>query len=323
MGVKIIATGMSVPDYCVSNHDLRQFFETSDEWIQQRTGIQSRRISQSKNTSDLGYHAAKQALDRAGIDAQSLDFIIVATMSADYNTPSTACLIQARLGADHAFAFDINAACSGFIYALHVAERMMNDSKIGYGLVIGSEVMSKLLDWTDRSTAILFGDGAGCVLLEQGQQQAILAQAIHSDGQKALALQAKENPVNNPFVKAQETYSFLTMQGREIFDFATRQVPALMIETLQQTHYTLKDVDYFLMHQANIRIIEIVAKKLGVPLDKFPMNLASYGNTSAASIPILLDELVTQGTITLNGDHLVLMAGFGAGLTWGSLLVRL
>ncbi|MBF0780888.1 MULTISPECIES: beta-ketoacyl-ACP synthase III [unclassified Granulicatella] len=324
MGVKIIATGAYVPSYRVSNTDLECLLDTTDEWIQQRTGIISRHISQGENTSDLGYYAAKMAIEQANIDVAKIDFIIVATMSADYNTPSTACLIQEKLDANNAFACDINAACSGFVYALHIARSLMDYSTNGYGLVIGSEVMSKLLNWNDRSTAILFGDGAGCVLLEKSVKSNLLSHVLHSDGEKGLSLCAVENPVCNPFVdNEKEVLPFLRMNGRDIFNFSTRQIPTLILETVEKAECTLDDIDYFLIHQANLRIIELVAKKLDVPLDKFPTNVEHYGNTSSASIPILLDELIQQRKIVLNGECTILMAGFGGGLTWGALLIRI
>lgn len=323
MGIQIIATGSVTPAYEVSNYDLEQIMDTSDEWITKRTGIKTRYISQGENTSDLGYQAAMTALNKANIKPTDIKFIIVATMSPDFNTPSTACLIQHKIGATQAFAFDVNAACSGFIYALYLAEQLMSNQD-GYGLVIGSEVMSKWLDWSDRSTAILFGDAAGCVIVKSVPKSNMLSCVLHSDGSKASALTAGHKVVSNAFGNgASHIQSCLSMQGREVFNFATRQIPQLILETLHQVNYDVNQVDYYLLHQANSRIIDIVAKKLNIPLHKIPTNLEKYGNTSAASIPLLLDELVEQRILVLGSQQKIVLAGFGGGLTWGAQLILL
>lgn len=322
MSSKIISTGMYVPPKRLLNDDLKAFFDTDHEWIYQRTGIVSRHLSDGENTSDLAFKAAKQAIDSVGVDATKIGFIIVATMSPDYISPSTACIVQEKLQATQAFAFDVNAACSGFVYALSVGNQLMASGQYEYGLVIGAETMSKLLDWSNRSSTVLFGDGAGCVLLERSSKPSISAVQLGSNGEKHQCLTAYPIPVVNPLYQQNDSLPLsLMMDGREIFNFATRKVPQLIRETLKYAQLPEKEVDYYLCHQANARMIEIIAKKMNVSLDKFPMNIAQYGNTSAASLPILLHELISDGILTLTGTQCVMLIGFGGGLTWGALTI--
>lgn len=320
---KILSVGKYVPENVVTNDELTQWLDTSDEWIRSRTGIKQRHISTKENTSDLCGKAALDILKRANVSAEKIGVIIVATMTPDAQSPSVACRVQAAIGATGAMAFDVNAACSGFVYASSIAEKLLSHSAFDYALVLGGEVMSKAVNWEDRSTAVLFGDGAAGILLEkQAHSQHFLGEDIHADGTRGDALTSGETPMNNPLVDKEDTNPHLEMSGRDIFDFVVRTVPK-SIETVVTDHnLSLEEVDYFLLHQANARLIQAVAKKLKVPIEKFPMNIASYGNTSAASLPLLLEECIEKGTLTLGSGQTIVLTGFGGGLTWGSLLIR-
>lgn len=322
MKVSIRSTGKYVPSQSVTNQDLTQWLDTSDEWISTRTGILTRHISQGENTSELCAKAANQILQRAGISGEEVGLIIVATMTPDAQSPSVACRVQADIGATGAMAFDVNAACSGFVYACSVAEKLLKTTSTSYALVLGGEVMSKAINWKDRSTAVLFGDGAGGVLLEKNiPTNQFIGEDIHADGTRGGALVSGRAEVSNPFVE-EENNPYLEMTGRDIFDFVVRTVPKSIRNVVEQNGYTLEEVDYFLLHQANARLIQAVAKKLKRPIEKFPMNIEHYGNTSAASLPILLDDCIQEGIITLGSDQTIVLTGFGGGLTWGSLLLR-
>lgn len=314
---KITATASYLPEKVVTNDDLAQFMETSDEWISSRTGIKQRHIAIEENTSDLCLAVAEKLIAKKNILPEELDFIIVATMSADYTCPSVACQVQGQLKAFKAMAFDVTAACSGFVYALATAENFIRQG-MTKGLVIGGEKISKLLDWEDRGSAVLFGDGAAGVLLEASPQPSILKQMLKADGQRGESLTSGYQNTNNPFTKEQKAFG-LTMDGRGIWNFALKDVT----KSLKEFLVDVDEVDYYLFHQANRRIIEKMAKKLGEPLEKFPMNLMNYGNTSAASIPILLDELVEEKVLNLSGNQTVVLTGYGGGLTWGNLLIQL
>ncbi|MFV0559165.1 MAG: beta-ketoacyl-ACP synthase III [Enterococcus sp.] len=317
----ITATASTLPETVITNHDLTRLMETSDEWISSRTGIKERRIAVDQTTSDLCFETAKKLLDQRNLLPEQLDFIIVATMSPDYLTPSVAVQIQGRLGASNAMGFDISAACSGFVYAMSLGEKLIRCGA-SCGLVIGGETLSKLIDWTDRSTAVLFGDGAGGVLLEATTTQHLLAENLQADGTRYTSLTAGGKGNKNPFYKEEsESSYYLQMDGRAIFDFAVRDVANNIKDTLQ--HQEAHEVDYLLLHQANQRIIEKIARKVKLPKEKFLVNMTKYGNTSAASIPILLDEAVKQDVIQLGSDQTILFAGYGGGLTWGSLLYRM
>ncbi|QQP71233.1 ketoacyl-ACP synthase III [Carnobacterium sp. CS13] len=325
MQAKIIGTGSYVPKKVVSNEMLESLMDTNDEWIKTRTGIEKRRISEEENTSVLCGKAAQSILDKAGVAAEEIDLIIVATMSPDYLSPSTACLVQDFLGAKQGMAFDISAACSGFIYALSVAEKMLQSGGFRYALVLGGEVMSKIINWEDRSTAVLFGDGAGGVLLERTDHEgSFLGEDIHADGSRGLALTTGSLAVQNPYSSQKELNDvFLKMEGRAIFDFAIRSVPQSIRTVAEAADLSLSDITRIIPHQANSRIIQAIAKKLKIPNEQFALNIANYGNTSAASIPILLDELVTAGELTLGTKEKIILTGFGGGLTWGSMLIQL
>lgn len=314
---RIVASASYTPAQIVTNDDLAKKMDTSDEWIYSRTGIKQRHIVRDENTSDLCIQVAQKLLHEATLEANQLDFIIVATMSPDFQTPSVASMVQGAIGATNAFAFDMSVACSGFVYGLSIADKLIQGGAT-YGLVIGGEVLSKMVDWQDRSTAVLFGDGAGGVVLKASEQQMILIDDLHSDGTRFDALTSGCVAVENQEKEA-KTLSPLQMNGRAIFDFATREV---MASTREMLGDQLADVDYFLLHQANSRILDIFARKLKVPRERFLQNMQNYGNTSAATIPLLLDEAIQAGTITLGSRQKIVMTGFGGGLTWGNLLLE-
>lgn len=322
--ISIEATGSYVPDHRVSNHDLTQWLDTSHDWINKRTGIHSRHLSLGENTSDLCIKAGKEILKDVSVSPEDIGLIIVATMTPDSQSPSVASQVQAHLRATNAMAFDLNAACSGFVYALAAAEKMLRHMNYSYALVIGGEVMSKVVDWTDRSTAVLFGDGAGGVLLKKGEEkEQFLSEDLHTNGDKGHALVSGEKSVSNPLVKGENSLGQLSMDGREIFNFVTRAIPVSIQNVLEKAGKEISEVDLILLHQANARIIEIVAKKLKCPLDKFPTNIQNYGNTSAASLPILIHELTKEKKMLNGSKQTIILSAFGGGLTWGTLLLEL
>jgi len=315
---KISVTASYVPDKIVTNDDLSHLMDTSDEWIYSRTGIKERRISVGENTSDLCGKVAIKLLDEANVNPEELDFILVATITPDFNTPAVACQVQGMIGATNAFAFDISAACAGFVYALSMAEKLIRTGS-KKGLVIGGEVLSKVLDWKDRSSAVLFGDGAAGVLIEASTKQHIIKESLKADGTRGMSLTSGFRSNQNPFsTNAPAYHACMQMVGREIFDFATRDVVSSIAEIIEN-----EEVDYYLLHQANARILDKVARKLKQPRTQFLQNMQHYGNTSAASIPLLLEEEVKNGTPTLGSGQHVVFSGFGGGLTWGTMLAAL
>lgn len=320
---KISQVAHYAPEQIVTNEDLAQIMETSDEWISSRTGIKERHISKAESTGDLATEVARRLLEKAGISAEELDFIILATMTPDSMMPSTATRVQAKIGAHKAFAYDLTAACSGFVFALSTAEKFISSGLYRKGLVIGSETMSKTLDWSDRSTAVLFGDGAGGVLLEASDQEHFLAESLNSDGSRGGCLTYGQTGLISPFSMQEEADVFLKMDGRAVFDFAIRDVAESIKETIDKSPISANELDYLLLHQANIRILDKMARKIGVDRDKLPANMMKYGNTSAASIPILLSECVEEGLIYMDGSQKILLSGFGGGLTWGTLIVTI
>ncbi|MFL2132273.1 beta-ketoacyl-ACP synthase III [Desemzia sp. FAM 24101] len=325
MGTKIVGTGSYVPERIISNEQLETFLETSDEWITSRTGIKERHISETENTSDLCAKAAQHILSNAGVQAEEVDFIVVATMTPDYLSPSTASLVQDKIGAHSIMSFDVNAACSGFVYALSIADKLMQSGSYRYGLVLGGEVMSKIIDWNDRSTAVLFGDGAGGVLLKHTPGESfVLGEDIHADGSRGNALTAGTLSLSEKWSsqKAEHQYS-LQMEGRSIFDFAIRSVPQSIQKLLSDTNTPFEDVECIVAHQANERILKAIAKKLKISPELFAVNISKYGNTSAASIPLLLHELVAEDKLSLGSNKKIVLTGFGGGLTWGSMLIQL
>lgn len=320
---KISQVAHYAPNQIVTNDDLAKIMDTSDEWISSRTGIKKRHISYDESTSDLATKVAKCLLDKADLSADEIDFIIVATITPDSLMPSTAARVQANIGAVNAFAYDLAAACSGFIFALATAEKLISSGAYQKGLVIGSETLSKVVDWSDRGTAVLFGDGAGGVLLESTSSRHFLAESQKTDGSRGDNLTSCLIGLSSPFAERAEDKKYLTMDGRAIFDFAIRDVAQSINETIEASPLDVDEIDYFLFHQANERILNKMAKKIGVSRDKIPANMMEYGNTSAASVPILLSECVEQGLVKLDGSQKILLSGFGGGLTWGTLIVTI
>lgn len=304
MTIRIAGTGSACPSKIVTNKDLEKMVETSDEWIRERTGIGSRHVSEEDNIATLAAKACKEALLDAGKNPEDVDLILVATCSPDYLLPCCACRVQSEIGAVKAVCFDVNAACSGFLFALETAYAYINSGLYKNALVVGSEVLSKIVDWSDRGTCILFGDGAGAVYVE-GSDKGIISMVQGSDGAQGMVLSC--NRYEDGFVK---------MDGKAVYRFATRQVPACIEEAVDKAGMAMEDIDMFVLHQANARILEAVGKRLGVSMDKIPSNVERVGNTSSAAIPLLLDELNKSGKI-VNGQKLVL-SGFGAGLTYGA-----
>lgn len=322
--IRIRSTGRYVPKRRVANEELTHWMDTSDEWIKKRTGIENRYMSTGETTSDLCSKAADCIVSNGGVRVEDIGLIIVATMSPDSQSPSVASKVQAHLGAVNAVAFDLNAACSGFIYALSTAEKMLRHMAHSHALVIGGEVMSKVIDWNDRKTAVLFGDGAGGVMLERNTEtEHFISEDLKTDGNRGNALVSGLSTVSNPVHKEDAVSSFLTMDGREIFNFVIKSIPMSIKSVLDDQELTVDDIDQFILHQANARIIESVSKKLKCPVEKFPTNIQHYGNTSAASIPILLDELNEQDKLFTDKKQKLILSAFGGGLTWGTLLLEL
>ena len=317
---KIIGTGSYVPKEIVTNKDLAQYLDTDDTWIRERTGVKSRHISGDKETTaDMAVKAAEKALENSGLLPDEIDLIIVSSVSSNLVLPSTACFVQKAINAKNAFCFDINVACTGFITAYNISQTFINTGLINTALIIGAESLSKITDWSDRKTCILFGDGAGGVLLEANPQKKLLKEKLATDGTRSTSLTAGYQQNKNPFYSEDSEGSYyLRMTGRDIFDFAVRDVANNIQEVMKDT-----PVDYLLLHQANLRIIEKIARKVKMPQEKFLTNMDKYGNTSAASIPILLDEAVSSGKITLGKQQKVIFTGYGGGLTWGSILMGL
>ena len=319
MEIKIIGTGSFVPEHAVTNDDLAAIVDTSDEWIRTRTGIRERRISEGEGTSRMAAEAAKRALENAGIKAEELDMILLGTSTPDCCFPSGACEVQAEIGAVNAAAYDLSAACSGFIFALNTAYSFLAAGLYRTILVIGADCLSKIVDWSDRSTCVLFGDGAGAAVVraEEGDGGRF-HMLMGSDGQRGPVLACPSRTVGNFLTGTKPQLGYMTMDGQEVFKFAVKKVPEIIEQVTEEAGVSLEDVRWFILHQANYRISESIAKRLKVSMDRIPMNIESYGNTSAATVPVLLDEMNRQGKLK-KGDLLVL-AGFGGGLTWGATL---
>jgi 3-oxoacyl-[acyl-carrier-protein] synthase-3 len=315
----IIGTGSYVPEKVVTNHDLSKIVETNDQWIVERTGIKERRVSDEKTaTSDLGLIAAERALVAAKIAAEEIDFILVATCSPDMLFPSVACILQDKLKAKNAACLDVSAACSGFNFALSVASSFIESGKYKKILLVGADELAKYLDWTDRATCILFGDGAGAVVLEAtDKEEGVLSSWLKAEGHLGFNLTMPGGGSRDP---EQKNGRFIKMDGKEVFKFAVRALETSIKEVLKQSGKDISEIDLLIPHQANIRIIDHVIKKMGIPKEKVFINLQKYGNTSAASVPIALDEANQAGRIK-SGDLMVL-SGFGAGLTYGANLIR-
>ncbi|HEX6265827.1 MAG TPA: beta-ketoacyl-ACP synthase III [Burkholderiales bacterium] len=315
---RIIGTGSYLPERVVDNHEFARRLDTSDAWIRERTGIVQRHIAaEGQASSDLALEASKRALQAANTDASQIDLIIVATSTPDYIFPSTACLMQAKLGIKGCAAFDVQAVCSGFVYALATADGFIRNGTAKRALVIGAEVFSRILDWNDRGTCVLFGDGAGAVVLAAGSQPGIHASRLHADGSHVDLLSVPGNVCGGKIVGS----PFLQMNGQGVFKFAVRVLEESARETVAAAGMRLEDIDWLIPHQANVRILEATARKLGLPRDKLVVTVDHHGNTSAASVPLALDEYVRAGTIR-SGQRLLLQ-GVGGGFTWGSSVVTL
>ncbi|WP_226682760.1 beta-ketoacyl-ACP synthase III [Sutcliffiella horikoshii] len=307
MNAGILGIGRYVPEKILTNTELEQMVDTTDEWIKTRTGIEERRIATDDvDTSHMAYFAAEKALKDAGITAEELDMIIVATVTPDNPFPSVACMIQERLGAKKACAFDMSAACAGFMYGIITAKQFVEAGTYKHVLVVGVEKLSKIVDWEDRNTAVLFGDGAGATIIGPvSEGRGILSFELGADGTGAKHLYQDET---------------IVMNGREVFKFAVRQMGESAVNVLEKAGLSKEDVDFLIPHQANIRIMEAARERLGLPVEKMSMTVQKYGNTSAASIPISIVEEVENGNI--HDDDLLVMVGFGGGLTWGAIAIR-
>ena len=325
MGAEIRSLGAYVPQRRMANREFEAFLDTSDEWIQSHTGIKFRHIAdEGEAASDLGHRAAVQALERAAVDPAELDMVLVATATADHvGFPSTACLIQHKLGARNSAAMDLVVGCTGFVYGLETAKGLIASGSARHVLLVGSEVLTRIMDWSDRNTCVLFGDGAGAAVISHTNNgHGILDSFLRSDGSRAMALAREAGGTRTPF-KPGETNQrdlFLKMEGRAVYNFAVQVIVDTVRTILERNRVSIDDVKFIVPHQANERIIEAAAKRSRLPREKFYVNIAEYANTSAATIPIALNELVEQGKLQ-RGD-LVLTAGFGAGLTYGGNLVR-
>ena len=318
---RIAGTGSALPAKVLTNKDLEQFVETSDEWIASRTGIRQRHVaSEGETTADLAERAARAALEAAGVEPSELDLIVLGTTTPDLIFPSTACLVQHRLGANGCAAFDVNAACSGFLYALSVGDSFIRAGNARTVLVIGAETLTRMLDWSDRNTCVLFGDGAGAVVLKADAEAGILSTHLHADGGKKDLLY---NPVGvSVGFKPEEKNAGVRvlMTGNEVFKHAVKALDSVVDETLAANGLDKSDLDWLIPHQANLRIIEATAKRLEMSMDRVIVTVDKHGNTSAGSVPLALDEAVRSGKV--QRGQLLLLEAFGGGFTWGSALIR-
>ena len=315
----ICGTGSYAPSYVMDNNEIATMVETSDEWIRERTGVATRHIIKDETTVSMACEAAKKALDDGEVKPEEVDLIIVSTISSNIILPCTACEVQKELGAENATCFDLSAACSGFVLAYNTALAYLSGGVYQTALIIGSESLSNLTNWKDRGTCILFGDGAGAAVMRAKEGRTYLP-ATHSDGMKGKALTCLSRHTHIDAKRMKDPEYYMQMDGQAVFKFAVKKVPEVVNEVLSKNQVKKEEIVWYILHQANSRIVEAVAKRLDEPIEKFPMNLKEYGNTSSASIPILLDELNRQGRLKA-GQKLVL-AGFGAGLTWGAAIVE-
>ncbi len=314
---RITGTGSYLPEKILTNLDMERMVDTSDEWIRTRTGITQRHIAgEDQVASDLAMYACQNAMQAAGVTGKDIDLIIVATTTPDMIFPSTACILQNKLGIENCPAFDVQAVCSGFIYALATADMFVSSGKCRNALVVGSEIYSRILDWNDRSTCVLFGDGAGAVVLSQSDRPGILSTHLHANGSHSNILSA---PGCISGGKVQGT-PYINMEGNAVFKFAVKVLEEVVQEAVAKNNLQSTDIDWLIPHQANIRIIQSTAKKLGLPMDKVVVAVDKHGNTSAASIPLALDLAVRDGRI--QPDQLILLEGVGGGFTWGAVLLR-
>lgn len=320
VNTKILGTGSYVPSHVVTNADMEKIVDTSDEWIRTRTGIEERHISLDENTTDLAYKASLKAIEDAGIDKDDIDLVIVATVTPDDVFPGVAQLLQARLELPPITAFDVNAACTGFVYALNIADKMVGSGAYKHALVVGAETLTKITDFTDRNTCVLFADAAGAMIVSYDEDAHIEKVLTFAQGDEEYLLRMPAYPLKENFQTPEHPRTFITMQGREVFKFAVGVIPKVIHQLLEGTSYTLDDLACIIPHQANQRIIDKAAKDLGYPLERMYKNIQHYGNTSAASVPLAIDEAIKKGLIK-RGDVFATVA-FGAGLTWGGALIR-
>lgn len=317
---RIMGTGGYLPEKVLTNADLEKMVDTSDAWITERTGIKERHIAaEGENTVDLAEQASLRAIEMAGIEASDIDLIVVATTTPDQVFPSTACLLQERLAIHGAPAFDVQAVCTGFVYALGVADKFIKSGSHKTALVVGAETMSRITDWNDRGTCILFGDGAGAVILQASEEPGVLSTHLHADGQYKELLKVDAG-VSSDYKKVLDGNAYMSMKGNEVFKMAVNTLGRIVDETLEANAMEKGDIDWLVPHQANIRIINATAKKLRMSLDNVVVTVDRHGNTSGASVPLALDEAVRDGRIK-RGDTLLLEA-FGGGFTWGSALIK-
>ena len=315
---RIAGTGSYLPPRIVTNDELAQRIDTSDAWIQERTGIKQRHIAEASQTSsDLALQASRRALEAAALKAADIDLIVVATSTPDFVFPSTACLLQAKLGVKGCPAFDVQAVCSGFVYGLGIADNFIRAGTHQCALVVGAEVFSRILDWNDRGTCVLFGDGAGAVVLAAAERPGVHATVLHADGSQAGILSVPGNVSGGRIVGS----PFLQMQGNQVFKFAVKALDEVTRETVAAAGMTLEDIDWLIPHQANVRILEATAKRLGLPRERLVVTVDHHANTSAASVPLALDEFVRAGKI--RPGHRVMLQGVGGGFTWGASLVTM
>ncbi len=314
---RIVGTGSYLPEKVLTNHDLEKMVETNDQWIQERTGIKKRHIvADNETTTDLAFNAAERAIEAAGISNDDIDLIIVATTTPTRIFPSTAALVQQKLNISGCPAFDVQAVCTGFIYALTVADKFIKSGSVKNALIIGAESLSRIVDWTDRNTCVLFGDGAGAVVIHASEETGILSTHIHSDGNYNELLSVPTGPGS----VESDLSPYIEMKGNDVFKIAVRTLSSIVDETLAANNLNKHDVDWLIPHQANIRIIQATAKKLSMSMDHVVVTVDEHGNTSAASIPLALDTAVRDGRIQ-RGEMLLLEA-FGGGFTWGSTLLK-
>jgi 3-oxoacyl-[acyl-carrier-protein] synthase-3 len=320
MHARITGTGSYLPDKVLTNHDLERMVDTSDAWIRERTGIEKRHIAaDNQTTCDLAEQASRRALEAAGRRPDEVDLIIVATTTPDRIFPSTACLLQQRLDIHGCAAFDVQAVCTGFVYALGVADKFIRTGSAKCALVVGAETLSRIVDWNDRTTCVLFGDGAGAVVLEASEEPGILSTHLHADGSYESLLTVNAG-VSQGYDRLASSGGFIEMKGNEVFKMAVNTLGRIVDETLAANHMKKSDVDWLIPHQANIRIIQATARKLKLPTDRVVITVDQHGNTSAASVPLALDAAVRDGRIK-RGETL-LMEAFGGGFTWGSALLK-
>lgn len=324
IGTRLIGTGSYMPDLKLTNEMLESMVDTNDEWIVKRTGIRERRIAQNTATWELALEAGRRALEDAALDASELDLIIVGTATPDFFTPSVSCMVQGKLGASKAMAFDLSAACSGFVYSVEVADSFIRAGKAKNVLVICAETLSRIIDYTDRSTCVIFGDGAAAAVFQASEQEGVLTTYMRANGTLGECLKAQCLPVEDPLAQGPRAvcdHRFLKMAGSDVFRFTASAVPEAIDAVLHQANMTADQIDWFVLHQANVRILQMVTTRYGLDPKKVYVNIDRYGNTSGVSVALCLDEMRKNGQLKA-GQHIVI-SGFGGGLTYGAALIRL